>query len=174
MPTQQTIQIRAATLQEDALIAEHFYQMWLDNHVAPEAMIDHWQENVLQFINQARRDLDYQAFVAQVEAHPNQFPSPVKSVGSGKSVGSVGSVGCQRFAGLYPNIITKTDRCDGYIWGVYVEPAHRRQGIATQLTQHAIAPPQSDRLHPRCPQCFSIGQTALCPVGIYDREPDAA
>ena len=121
MPTQQAIQIRAAILQEDALIAEHFYQMWLDNHIAPEAIIAHWQETVLQFMRQARKELDYQAFVAQLDDR------------------LIGSVGCQRFAGLYPNIMTAIERCDGYIWGVYVEPAFRRQEIATQLTKHAIA-----------------------------------
>lgn len=121
MPIQQAVQVRAATLQEDALIAEHFYQMWLDNHVAPDAIIAHWQETVLQFTQQARRELDYQAFVAQSADR------------------LVGSVGCQRFAGLYPQILTASERCDGYIWGVYVEPTFRRQGIATQLTKHAIA-----------------------------------
>jgi ribosomal protein S18 acetylase RimI-like enzyme len=121
MPTQQAIQIRAATLQEDALIAEHFYQMWIDNHVAPEAIIADWRETVLQFIGHARRELSYQAFVAQVDDHP------------------VGSIGCQSVTGLYPNIMTAIERCDGYIWGVYVEPAYRRRGIATQLTERAIA-----------------------------------
>ncbi|MBI4780887.1 MAG: GNAT family N-acetyltransferase [Oscillatoriophycideae cyanobacterium NC_groundwater_1537_Pr4_S-0.65um_50_18] len=121
MPTQQAIQIRAATLPEDVLIAEHFYQMWLDNDVSPEAMVSHWQEIVLQFIKQARQELGYQAFVAQVNDRP------------------VGSVGCQRFAGLYPNLMATTERCDGYIWGVYVEPAYRHQGIATQLTKRANA-----------------------------------
>ncbi|HEY9627547.1 MAG TPA: hypothetical protein V6C84_09615 [Coleofasciculaceae cyanobacterium] len=107
MPTQQAIQIRAATLQEDVLIAEHFYQMWLDNDVSPEAMVNDWQEIVLQFIQQARRELGYQAFVAQVNDRP------------------VGSVGCQRFAGLYPNLMAATERCDGYIWGVYVNTLDR-------------------------------------------------
>jgi ribosomal protein S18 acetylase RimI-like enzyme len=31
------------------------------------------------------------------------------------------------------------ERCDGYIWGVYVEPAYCNRGIATQLIQQAIA-----------------------------------
>nr|WP_242045148.1 GNAT family N-acetyltransferase [Anabaena catenula] len=29
----------------------------------------------------------------------------------------------------------RRERCDGYIWGAYVQPAYRRQGIATQLTK---------------------------------------
>ena len=49
----------------------------------------------------------------------------------------VGSVGCQLFAGLYPNI--RCDRNYGYVWNVYVEQSYRRRGIATELTKAAIA-----------------------------------
>lgn len=117
---QPSLQIRAATPAEDSVIVRHFYQMWLDNQVAESAIDPNWLEITLQFINQARGNLSYQAFVAEIGAQ------------------IVGSVGCQRFAGLYPNVMKPADRCDGYIWGVYVEPAYRGQGIATQLTQQAI------------------------------------
>ncbi|MBD3880677.1 GNAT family N-acetyltransferase [Phormidium tenue FACHB-886] len=121
MPAQAAVNIRVTTPTEDVLIAEHFRQMWLDLDVPAAAIADDWQAGVVQFIEAARRDLDYQAFVAEVE---NQI---------------VGSVGCQRSAGLYPNILMPGYRCDGYIWGVYVEPAYRKQGIATKLTAQAIA-----------------------------------
>lgn len=121
MLTQQRFQVRAATLAEEPLVAHHFYQMWLDNQIAKEVIAIDWLDIILQFIHQARQTLGYQAFVAEV---------------GGKVVGSAG---CQQLAGLYPNIINATERCDGYIWGVYVEPAYRGQGIATQLTQQAIA-----------------------------------
>ncbi|MBM0744315.1 GNAT family N-acetyltransferase [Phormidium sp. CLA17] len=121
MLTQPLIQTRAATPEEDGLIARHFYQMWLDNQIAESAIAIDWLELTLKFIDQARQSLNYQAFVAEVEGEV------------------VGSAGCQRFAGLYPNIMQATERCDGYIWGVYVEPAYRGRGIATQLTQQTIA-----------------------------------
>jgi GNAT superfamily N-acetyltransferase len=120
MLTQQGFQVRIATPTEDTLIAQHFYQMWLDNQVPEDAIASDWRETVLQYINQARENLQYRAFVAEVEERV------------------VGSAGGQRFAGLYPNIIQTTERCDGYIWGVYVEPAYRGQGIATRLTQEVI------------------------------------
>ncbi len=85
-------------------------------------MAPDWLEITLEFISQARQTLSYQAFVAEVE---------------GRQI--VGSAGCQRFAGLSPNVMKAAERCDGYIWGVYVEPAYRNRGIATQLTQQAIA-----------------------------------
>ncbi len=121
MLTQQRFQVRTATPAEDSLIAHHFYQMWLDNQIAEAAIAPDWLETTLQFIDQARQTLSYQAFVAEVEGQV------------------IGSAGCQRFAGLYPNVMKATERCDGYIWGVYVEPVYRGQSIATQLTQQAIA-----------------------------------
>ncbi|MBW4519788.1 MAG: GNAT family N-acetyltransferase [Scytolyngbya sp. HA4215-MV1] len=121
MLTQQLIHIRTAIPQDDDLIATHFYQMWLDNQVPETAIAPHWKIIVGQFIEQARRELDYQALVAEVEGRV------------------VGSAGCQRFAGPYPNILQSDYRCDGYIWGVYVEPPYRNQGIATALTQQTIA-----------------------------------
>jgi ribosomal protein S18 acetylase RimI-like enzyme len=121
MSAKTTIIFREATLQEDSLIAEHFYQMWLDNNVSPESIQPDWLNINLQFISKVRQDLCYKAFVAEVD---------------GKLVGSVG---CQLFAGLYPNIILGNYRKYGYIWGVYVYPNYRRQGLAEQLTKMAIA-----------------------------------
>jgi ribosomal protein S18 acetylase RimI-like enzyme len=116
-----TPQIRAATPQEDARIAQHFYQMWRDNQVPAAAIAPDWLAITLQFIEQARHSLKYQAFVADVDG------------------ALAGSVSCQSFAGLYPNVLKLEYRQYGYIWNVYVEPAHRQQGIATQLMQQAIA-----------------------------------
>lgn len=119
--TEKYITIRETIPQEDSLIARHFYQMWQDIGLSDEAINSDWLEITLEFIKQARQDLFYKAFVAEVD----------------KII--VGSVSCQLFAGLYPNILKAEYRKFGYIWGVYVEPSHRRQGIAKQLTKSAIA-----------------------------------
>ncbi|HEY9645796.1 MAG TPA: GNAT family N-acetyltransferase [Chroococcidiopsis sp.] len=113
--------IRAATADEDGIVGRHFYQMWLDNGVPAAAITADWSDRIQQFIDHARQSLGYQAFLAEVQGVV------------------VGSAGCQRFAGLYSPILQDSERCDGYIWGVYVEPAYRRHGIATQLTEQAIA-----------------------------------
>lgn len=121
MLTEQHITIRETTLSEDSLIAQHFYQLWRDNDVPETAIDSNWLDITLNFITQARQELFYQAFVAEVNSV------------------IVGSASCQLFSGLYPNVFTAEYRKFGYIWGVYVEPAYRKQGIAKKLTQSAIA-----------------------------------
>lgn len=120
MLSEESFKFREASLQEDSLIAEHFYQMWLDNDVPDRSIQTNWLEITLQFIENARLELSYKAFVAEV---------------NGKIIGSAS---CQLFAGLYPLILTDEYRKYGYIWGVYVEPTYRRKGVAKKLTLHAL------------------------------------
>ena len=112
--------IHQATPDVDRIIAEHFYQLWLDNKVSVDLIRDDWLDVTLKFIKQARRESKFQAFVAQVETK------------------IVGSVSCQLFAGLYPSPFKVEYRNYGYIWNVYVQSDYRRQGIATELTKTAI------------------------------------
>ena len=121
MQTKLNITIREASQNEDSLIARHFYQMWMDNDVPDESIRSDWLETTLQFINNARQDLFYQAFIAEADGV------------------AIGSASCQIFAGLYPQVLAENYRKYGYIWGVYVELAYRRSGIAKQLTNMAIA-----------------------------------
>jgi ribosomal protein S18 acetylase RimI-like enzyme len=114
------ITIIEATPQEDSLIANHFYQMWRDIGVPDNAINSNWLEITLQFIEQARRDLFYKAFVAEVDGMV------------------VGSASCQLYSGLYPNVFIPEYRKYGYIWCVYVESSYRKRGIAKQLTSMAV------------------------------------
>jgi len=114
--TPENVNFRETTPQEDSLIAQHFYHMWRDNNVPTESIRSDWLELTLGFINQARQELYYKAFVAEV----------------GNLV--VGSASCQLFSGLYPNILVKEYRKYGYIWNVYVELPYRNQGLAKKLT----------------------------------------
>ncbi len=114
------IKIRETTPKEDSIIAEHFYQMWLDIG-APEKFIKSNHRNMtLDFIKQARQNLFYKGFVAEED---NLI---------------VGSASCQLFTGLYSLILEEEYRKYGYIWGVYVEPSYRRKGIAKQLTNATV------------------------------------
>lgn len=114
------VHYRKGTPEDDGAIATHFYHLWLDNQVPAHSLRSDWYESTLDFIAQARTTLAYQSFVAEQEGV------------------IVGSVGCQQFAGLYPVPFQPTYRRDGYIWGVYVEPDFRHQGIATALTQLSL------------------------------------
>ena len=119
MLTQRHI-IREATTQEDLLIAQHFYQMWRDIGVPEDAINPDWCNTTLEFIEQARRNLFYKGFLAEVDDV------------------IIGSASCQIFTGLYSNVLKPEYRKTGYIWGVYVEPSYRRQGIAKLLTSIAV------------------------------------
>ncbi len=112
--------IREATDQEDELLAKHFYHMWRDNQVPGQNLRPDWPLITLQFIDHVRQSLSYRAYVAEVAGRV------------------VGSVGCQLFDGLYPLIIAEQHRKYGYIWGVFVEPEYRNQGIGSQLTETAV------------------------------------
>ncbi len=113
--TKQTIEIRQATKEDDTSIAQHFYLIWRDNNVSDESIKPDWFKMTLDFIDDARQNQNYQAFVADVEGIV------------------VASASCQLFSGLYPRILQEQYRHYGYIWNVYVKPAYRGQGIAKQL-----------------------------------------
>ncbi len=118
---QPKIQLRETTPDDDAVIAQQFYQMWRDLDVPADSIADDWQPHILAYLADARQALNYKGFAAECDRQ------------------MVGSVSCQLFAGLYPNILKPDYRQYGYIWGVYVEADFRRQGIAKTLTQRAIA-----------------------------------
>lgn len=108
--------IKAAQQADDSLIAEFFFKMWQDYDM-DNILQDDWLNGTLEFIRDARERYQYAAFIADVE---------------GKAVGSAA---CQIFHGLYPSIFRPEKRQYGYIWGVYVRPETRGQGIAQALTK---------------------------------------
>ncbi|WP_293058707.1 GNAT family N-acetyltransferase [Okeania sp. SIO2B3] len=117
----ENLNIRTANLSEYHIIAEHLYKMWQALGVPIDSIESNWLEITKEYIDNAREKLFYQGFIAEVD---NKI---------------VGSVSCQIFSGLYPNILKAEYRKYGYIWGVYVEANYRRQGIAKKLMEEAIA-----------------------------------
>ena len=114
------IQIRETIPEEDSIIAEHFYQLWLDIGVPEYSIKSNYSYITVDFIKQARQQLGFKGFFAEVDRQ------------------IVGSASCQLFTGLYPQVLQEEYRKYGYIWGVYVQPSHRRKGIAKQLTNTTI------------------------------------
>ena len=107
--------VRPATAAEDALIAANYRCMWAEYEL-DKILSDDWLDGTLRLTKQARAGLEYQAFIAEIAGE------------------AVGSAACQVFAGLYPFVFRADKRKYGYIWGVYVAPAARGQGVAKALT----------------------------------------
>lgn len=116
--------IRRATDLELGIVNENFRRMWIDMGWEPQNLREDSAEVVTGFIERARAEGQFAAFVAEVDSEV------------------VGSAACQVLSGLYPEIRLSASHLAGYIWGVYVAPAHRRRGIATGLTRATL-----DHLH---------------------------
>lgn len=113
------VNIQEALPQDDALITEHLYR--LARELVPAEFIEsNYQEITLQFIAQVRQTMQFAAFVASMD-------------GTG-----LGSVSCQLYEKPYPQIVRAQYRLWGYIWGLYVEPDYRGQGIGKRLMSRAI------------------------------------
>lgn len=112
--------IRGASDIDMGVLAENFRKMWLEIGWGPETLCEDWTGVVATFIERARADGSFAAFVAEVDA------------------AAVGTAACQLFSGLYPEIRRSSTYCAGYIWGVYVRPDYRHLGLATRLTRAAL------------------------------------
>lgn len=113
--------IREGRADEADRLAICFRQMWLDVGVRPSGIQPDWLERVTRFVEHGRRELELRFFFAE----------------AGGEV--VGSVCAQRFAGLYPDLLTPSVRRYGYLWGVWVASSHRRHGLGHTLTERGIA-----------------------------------
>ncbi|MEM9008040.1 MAG: GNAT family N-acetyltransferase [Cyanobacteria bacterium P01_F01_bin.86] len=115
--TNKSLSIREAVKSDEIVIAEHLCHIALELGVSSTSMRHDWLAKTVQFIDRARQELHYKGFVAEMND------------------AIVGSTSCQILE-LYPMV--SKDYQKGYIWGVYVDPAYRRQGIATKLMQQAM------------------------------------
>lgn len=150
MATEQNIKIRAASQQEDSLIAQYSYQLWRDNDVPTESIKSDWLDMTMEFISHARQELSYKAFVAEIDNIV------------------IGSVSCQLFAGLYPQVLKDCYRKYGYIWGVYVEASHRGQGIGKKLTNRAVDYLKSIRCTRVILHASPLGKPVYDSLGFFD------
>ncbi|MBT5242078.1 MAG: GNAT family N-acetyltransferase [Rhodospirillaceae bacterium] len=116
----QNISIRPARPEDDDTLAEAFYKMWLDNGMTDADFIPDWKAATLSFMTETSHNNQGRAFVAD----------------NGGRI--VGAAQCLISRKLYPQALKPDVRLDGYIWGVYVAPDHRRQGLAKQLTEACV------------------------------------
>jgi ribosomal protein S18 acetylase RimI-like enzyme len=119
-PAGPAIEIRKATAVADDILARHYLALWGSYGTPEDQMQPDARARVLAFIQDARKHRGLAVFIATV----------------GGDV--AGSVACQRHISPYPDVVMPTHRQLGYIWSVYVEPAHRRLGIARRLLDQAL------------------------------------
>jgi len=112
------ISVQAAGADHDALVAKNWKKQWLANGREESGITADQMDKMLAYIKAARSDLCHQSFVAV---------SPSGAV--------VGSAACQLWSGPAPQF--DGDKA-GTVWGVFVEPEHRRRGVATRLMQAVI------------------------------------
>ena len=115
--TAHNLVIREARGSDETVIAEHLCHIAIQIGVSAESIRHDWLDQTLAFIDRARRELQYKGFIAEIN---HQI---------------VGSASCQILE-LYPMVSQEYQK--GYIWGVYVAPPYRRQGIASLLMNEAM------------------------------------
>lgn len=116
-----SINIRPAGPDDRHALAEAFYSMWIDNSMKEDDFIPDWKEKTLAFMADAEHHSQGRAFVASADGV------------------FAGGAQCLVSRKLYPQALKPDVRKDGYIWGVYVNLAYRRTGLATKLTDACIA-----------------------------------
>lgn len=105
---------------DDPQLADFYYQHWLAMGVAEHAIATDWRAQALAFIAQARLHHDFAGFLAHAAGQP------------------VGGACCQRIARVYPAFLASDAEQIGYLWGVYVIPAARGQGLGARLVQACV------------------------------------
>jgi ribosomal protein S18 acetylase RimI-like enzyme len=115
--TEKILTIREAVKSDEIVIAEHLCHIALELGVSPNSIRQDWLEKTVQFIERARQELRYKGFIAEINDE------------------IIGSASCQILE-LYPMVSEEYQK--GYIWGVYVDLAYRRQGVATKLMKQAM------------------------------------
>lgn len=112
-----TYTIHEARSEDDELIAQHYLALWDSYGFTRDQHLPDSSEIVRRFIDEARRTDELRAFICRADGE------------------AVASAACQVRRAPYPEVLQPSVRKIGYVWSVYVAPAHRRQGIASRLMQ---------------------------------------
>lgn len=112
--------VRHGTPADDAYVLTAFRRMWIEIGIPEDDLVPDFDARTQAHIVDARARLDLRSFLAEADGAP------------------VGCAMAQRFAGLYPDVIADSHRKYGYVWGVWVAPEHRRQGVARGLVEAAV------------------------------------
>jgi len=111
------MQIDVAQTAEDHRLVDFFRRHWLDMGVREQDIAPDWHARALAFISSARMHQAFAGFIAHLHGEP------------------VGGACCQMADRVYPAFLSTDPLLVGYVWGVYVTPAHRGHGIGATLVQ---------------------------------------
>ncbi len=114
------MEIRAASDSDDAVLVAHYLALWESYGVPPGHFLEDCEARVLAFIAEGRDRHGLVAFLAEEDGDV------------------LGSAVCQRHLSPYPEVLQPEIRSFGYVWSVFVQPAHRRRGIARALMERAM------------------------------------
>jgi GNAT superfamily N-acetyltransferase len=106
---------------DDAVLAAHYHRHWLELGTAVAEVAPDWQDQFRTFVRAARGERAFTAFLART------------------ADATLGSACCHLVDRVYPAFHTDDRGPTGYVWGVYVEPAARGQGLGGQLVQACLA-----------------------------------
>lgn len=120
--TKKRVGVGPVGAEHDTTVCSHWRLMWQDVGIPKQALLPDMEQVTGDFLKQARERLHYQTFAARC-------PTTRRVVGS---------VSCQIWEGPFPKIVGPDAFQLGTIWAVYVDPAYRRQGVATALMKLAL------------------------------------
>jgi len=110
--------VSPADSKSDPVLVQNWRKVWLESGTAAVNLKKDVATTTTEFISRARDTLEFQSFVAR------------------DSLGNVvGSAACQTWEGPLPLVIQERTFKLGSVWGIYVDPAHRRKGIGERLLQ---------------------------------------
>ncbi len=112
--------VREASTADDDVVVQHYLEIRRSYGTPEDHFSSDARDRVMAFLHEGRARHRLKAFLAMEGAE------------------TIGSVGCQLLASPYPEVVDPARRRFGYIWSVWVVPAHRRKGVAGALMNAAI------------------------------------
>lgn len=106
---------------DDALLIEFYRRHWLEMGVGPAETRADWRELALAFLTEARQAGGFAGFVVRRDGI------------------ALGSACARPMPAAYPAFRDVDAVRVGYVWGLYVEPAERGQGLGRRLVEACLA-----------------------------------
>jgi ribosomal protein S18 acetylase RimI-like enzyme len=106
---------------DDALLVENYGLHWVEMGISAAEVRGDWRAEAHHFLVDAREKSGLAGFCALVEGQP------------------VGTACCHIVPRAYPAFRTADADRVGYVWGVYVRPEHRGQGIGGMLVSACMS-----------------------------------